>query len=185
MSVTAEQAWKVYQHADCLYDAAAVERAIADMAERITTDLGDKNPLFVCVMSGALITMGRLLTHLRFPLEIDYVHATRYRGETRGGEIQWLARPRVPLQDRVVVVVDDILDEGVTLAAILEDFRSHGATDVRTAVLVDKLHDRRYQNLQADYAGLQVGDRYVFGYGMDYHDYLRNINGIYAVADGE
>ena len=180
MSVTPEEIEKIYREADCLHDAAAVEAAIGQMGAAITARLEGKNPLVMCVLSGAIIPMGKLLTHMDFPLQIDYLHATRYRGATRGGEIQWLARPRHPLQGRVVLVIDDILDEGATLAAILQECKAQGAAEVYSAVLVEKRHERK-NGLQADFVGLQVEDRYVFGYGMDYKDYLRNAPGIFAV----
>lgn len=180
MSVTPEQAEQVYREADCLYDNGQVEAAIARLGSEITQQLSTSNPLVLCVMSGAVITAGKLLTHLDFPLQIDYLHATRYRGATSGGELHWLARPRTPLQGRVVLLVDDILDEGVTLAAILDECRQQGAAAVYSVVLVEKVHDRK-NGFQADFVGLTVEDRYVFGYGMDYKDYLRNAPGIFAV----
>ena len=180
MSVTPEHVEQVYREADCLYSEAQVEEAIAAMGRAVTDKLAGSNPLLLCVMTGAVIPMGKLLTHLDFPLQIDYIHATRYRGETRGGELHWRARPQPPLAGRTVVVVDDILDEGVTLAAIIEECKREGATAVYSAVLVEKLHDRS-NGLKADFVGLQVEDRYVFGYGMDYKDYLRNAPGIFAV----
>ncbi len=180
MPVTPEQADKVYREADCLYDRSAVEAAIARMGEAISQRLGTSNPIVLCVMNGALIPAGALLTHMDFPLEVDYIHATRYRGETTGGELKWLVEPHSSLQGRVVLVVDDILDEGATLAAILEACRGMGAAEVYSAVLTEKLHNRK-NGLQADFVGLGVEDRYVFGYGMDYKGYLRNAPGIYAV----
>lgn len=180
MSVSPEQAWQVYQEADCLYDEAAVEAAIDRMAEAIHARLHDKDPLVLSVMSGALIPMGRLLSHLAFPLRIDYLHATRYGCKTEGGALAWLAQPQTSLKDEVVLVVDDILDEGITLDAILKTCREHGAREVYSAVLVEKEHDRK-NGLQADFVGMKVVDRYVFGYGMDYKGYLRNVPGIYAV----
>jgi hypoxanthine phosphoribosyltransferase len=183
VTITAQQAWQVFQQAEQIYSKVQVDEALDNIAADISRDLAGHNPLIICVMSGALVTMGQLLTRLHFPLEIDYVHASRYRGETRGSELHWLARPQSNLKGRTVIVVDDILDEGYTLAAILKDFREHGASDVRSAVLVNKIHQRRLDNLQADYVGLDVEDRYVFGYGMDYHNYLRNVDGIYAVAE--
>jgi len=180
MSVTPEQAEQVYREADCLYTDEQVKAAIARMADEITARMAESDPLVLCVMTGAVVPMGQLLTHLDFPLQIDYVHATRYRGATAGGEIHWLARPRTPLAGRVVLVVDDILDEGATLAAILDECRQAGAAAVYSAVLVEKMHDRK-NGLQADFVGLQVEDRYVFGYGMDYKEYLRNAPGIFAV----
>lgn len=180
MAVSPEQAHQVYQEADCLFDRAAVETAIAEMARQISADLAEKNPLVLAVMSGALIPAGILLPQLDFPLHIDYIHATRYRGETSGGELDWRVTPRYSLEGRVVLIIDDILDEGLTLQAIIESCRTQGAAEVRSAVLVKKLHQRNV-GIEADYVGLEVEDRYVFGYGMDYKEYLRNAPGIFAV----
>lgn len=180
MAITPQEAQQVYDEAECLFDRAQVEAAITRLAAAITQRLAGDNPLVLCVLNGALIPTGQLLTHLEFPLELDYVHATRYRGATAGGELNWLARPRTPLRGRSVLVVDDILDEGATLAAILDDCRRQGARQVLSAVLVEKMHDRK-NGLQADFVGLQVADRYVFGFGMDYKEYLRNAPGIFAV----
>ncbi|MCK0746502.1 hypoxanthine-guanine phosphoribosyltransferase [Chromohalobacter nigrandesensis] len=171
----------VMAHADCLISQQEVERALDRMAEEITQDLGDKLPVFYCVMNGGLITTGHLLTRLGFPLEVDYLHATRYRGGVRGGELFWRVSPEIPMADRHVVIVDDILDEGTTLAAILDYCRRAGAASIATAVLVDKRHDRKaVPDLQADYCSLEVVDRYVFGFGMDYKGYWRNAPGIFA-----
>ncbi len=180
MSVTTEQVQRVYEQADCLFTREQVEGAIIRMADAITVDLAGKNPLVLAVMSGALIPAGILLSHLDFPLQIDYIHASRYRGKTDGGELHWRVQPRFELKGRAVLVVDDILDEGLTLQAILEACREGGATEVHSAVLVKKLHERNI-GIEADYVGLEVEDRYIFGYGMDYKEYLRNAPGIFAV----
>ncbi len=180
MSVTPEQAQQVYDEADCLFDREAVEVALKQMASEITIALADKNPLVLSVMSGAMIPAGILLSHLDFPLHIDYLHASRYRGETSGGELDWRVRPRYALQDRVVLIIDDILDEGLTLQAIVESCKAQGAAAVYSAVLVKKLHQRNI-GIEADFVGLEVEDRYVFGYGMDYKEYWRNAPGIFAV----
>ncbi|EPC04579.1 hypoxanthine phosphoribosyltransferase [Litchfieldella anticariensis FP35 = DSM 16096] len=171
----------VMEHADCLISQEQVERALDRMAEEITANLGDKLPAFYCVMNGGLITTGHLLTRLGFPLEVDYLHATRYRGGLRGGELFWRVSPEIPMAGRHVVIVDDILDEGATLAAILDYCREAGAASISTAVLVDKQHDRKaVPGLKADYCSLEVADRYVFGFGMDYKGYWRNAPGIFA-----
>ncbi|GHC25897.1 hypoxanthine-guanine phosphoribosyltransferase [Aidingimonas halophila] len=168
-------------NADCLIDQSQVEQALDRMAADITASLGDKLPVFYCVMNGGLITTGHLLTRLGFPLEVDYLHATRYRGDTRGGELFWRVSPEIPMAGRHVVIVDDILDEGTTLAAILDYCHQAGAASISTAVLVDKRHDRKaVAGLKADYCGLEVADRYVFGFGMDYKGYWRNAPGIFA-----
>ncbi len=172
---------EVMDNADCLISQPEVERALDRMADEISRDLGDRLPVFYCVMNGGLITTGHLLTRLGFPLEVDYLHATRYRGGLRGGELFWRVSPEVPMAGRHVVIVDDILDEGATLAAILDYCRQAGAASISTAVLVDKQHDRKaVPGLRADYCSLEVADRYVFGFGMDVKGYWRNAPGIYA-----
>ncbi len=180
VTVTAQQAFAVYANADRLYSESEVEAALERMAEAVSARLKDSNPLVLCVMTGGIVITGKLLTRLNFPLQLDYLHATRYRGATRGGALHWLARPATPLQGRAVLVMDDILDEGWTLAAILEECRAQGVSAVYSAVLVDKQRNRE-NGLRADFVGLPVEDRYVFGYGMDYHSYLRNAPGIFAV----
>lgn len=180
-----DQTLAALEAAERLHDDRAVELALERMAAEITRDLAESVPLVLCVMIGGLIPTGRLLPKLGFPLEVDYLHATRYRGGTRGGELVWIARPRTPLAGREVLVVDDILDEGYTLRGIIDDCLSQGATRVRVAALVEKQHDRCLPEVTADYVGLQVDDRYVFGSGMDYHDMLRNAPGIYAVDERE
>ena len=181
MSVTPEQAWEVFRQADCLADETRVETALDSMAGAIAQRLKDSNPILVCLMNGGVVPFGRLLTRLRFPLQVDYVHATRYGSRLHGGELEWLAGPFVPARDRVILLVDDILDEGTTLTAIEARYRSDGAKDVLKAVLVRK--DRPRKNpVTVDFVGFDVPDRYVFGYGMDYKGWLRNAPGVYAVA---
>ncbi|RMG51582.1 MAG: hypoxanthine-guanine phosphoribosyltransferase [Gammaproteobacteria bacterium] len=180
-SVTAEQAWRVYLDSDLLFDSDQVQAALDRMATEIRQHFELLDPLLLCVMNGGLFTMSELARRLPFPLQMDYLQATRYRGRTTGSEVAWLARPQHSLAGRHVLVVDDILDEGHTLAAILQYCREAGAASVRTAVLVRKRHQRLVEGVEADYIGLEVPDRYVFGCGMDYHDYLRNIPAIHAV----
>lgn len=182
MSVTPEHAKAVLDKAACLYSREQVDSAIMELAAEITRDLSEENPLVLCVMTGALIPMGILLTHLRFPLQIDYIHATRYGHDTTGSELQWINKPHGSLDGRSVLIIDDILDEGFTLDAIVKECRRLGASKVSSAVLVEKRHDRNI-GISADYVGLQVDDRYVFGYGMDYKGFWRNLPGIYAVNE--
>lgn len=177
-----EHIQQVMREADCLHPRAEVEAAISQVAAQIGEQLRDSNPLVFCVMNGGLIFAGQLLTQLDFPLEQSYLHATRYRNETRGGELCWKARPDVSFAGREVLVIDDILDEGHTLMAIVDSCRQAGARQVYTAVLLDKQHQRKADPaFRADFVGLVCADRYVFGYGMDYRGYWRNAPGIFAV----
>lgn len=172
----------VADEADCLYTRAEVEAALDHMAREIHAKLAGELPLVLCVMTGGVIPAGHLLTRLDFPLEIDYIHATRYRKGTEGGQLQWLVRPHTSLEGRHILIIDDILDVGATLAAIVEDCKAQGAQAVYTAVLTDKRHQRKH-GIQADFVGLEVADRYVFGFGMDYKGYWRNLPGIYALKE--
>lgn len=182
MAITAQQALEVFNAAECLHDAAAVGAAVDRMAVAINRELSDAHPLVITVMHGGLIPAGMLLPRLDFLLQVDYLHATRYRGEIRGGELHWQVHPHRSLEGRTVLLIDDIFDEGHTLAAIHRYCVGAGAVRVLGAVLVDKLHDRK-ADYRPDFIGLEVPDCYVFGYGMDYKDYLRNAPGIFAVKE--
>ncbi len=173
----------VESRASCIHDAAAVEDALNRMAGAITAKPGQSDPVLLCVMHGGLIATSELALRLRFPLQIDYLHMSRYRGSTSGGKIERIAMPSVDLRGRVVLVVDDILDEGRTLAAASGYCREQGASQVWLAALVEKRLPRREALIEADFIGLSVPNRYVYGYGMDYHGYLRNAKGIYAIAE--
>ena len=168
--------------AEQLHSAEEVEQAAERLAGAIRNELGEKDPLVLCVMNGAVIPAAMLLLRLDFPLRLDYIHATRYRGTTSGGQLEWIAHPRISLRDEHVLVVDDIYDEGTTLELIVGSCREQGARSVHSAVLVEKLRPRQCR-YRPDFIGLEVDDRYVFGAGMDYKEYLRNLPAIYAVAD--
>ena len=171
---------KIQSESDCLCDSEKLNKVLDVLAEKISLDLKDNNPLLLCVMTGGIIPLGHLATRLSFPLHIDYIHATRYRGETSGGELHWLQEPSISLQDRNILIVDDIFDEGITLLEIDKYCKDKGAANVHSAVLVNKIHDRKV-DFAPDYVGLELEDRYLFGFGMDYKNYLRNINAIHAV----
>jgi hypoxanthine phosphoribosyltransferase len=176
--------WRMREEADCLADEATVEAAIVRMALAITARLSEANPLIFAVMNGGLALTGRLLPKLDFPLELSYLHATRYGHAIAGDEIEWRQRPGTEVQKRTVLVVDDVLDEGKTLLAIVEYLSDLGADEVLTAVLVNKLHDRKARSgLRADFTGLDLPDRFLFGSGMDYRGYWRNADGIYAIKE--
>lgn len=173
---------KIYRESECLYSKDEVEVALDHMSKAIHAELSEQNPLLLCVMIGGLVTTGNLLPRLDFPLELHYVHATRYKGGTRGGTVTWKVSPEQAVKDRVILIVDDILDGGLTLQAIIDHCKEHGAKAIYSAVLVDKVGKRVPEGLdKADFTGLEVGDRYIYGYGMDYKEYLRNAPGIFVV----
>ncbi len=182
MSELPSEVQQVMDEADMLYTPAQIDQAMDTMAEGISRDLSDANPVVFSVMNGALVLTGQLVTRLNFPLELSYLHATRYRGATTGSDLDWRAFPAQDVQDRSVLIVDDIYDEGGTLAAIVDHCYEAGAKEVRIAVLVNKEHDRKVRpDMRIHYEGLKCVDRYIFGFGMDYKGYWRNAPGIYAV----
>jgi len=166
--------------ADLLLSAQDVNNAIAGMATQITADIGDTKPLVLCVMGGGVVFTGQLLPQLNFPLEFDYVQASRYHNNTEGQHLVWKVMPGDNVKGRTVLVLDDILDEGHTLAAIKEQCLQLGAKTVVIAVLVEKVLNKT-KPIKADYVGLQVPDRYVFGCGMDVYGWWRNLPAIYAL----
>jgi len=180
--VTHDEVMEVFETADLLHTPEAVNGALDHMAAKLKAKVGNSNPLLLCIMTGGIVPAGMLLPRLDFPLQVDYIHATRYRDKTHGGELKWIVKPSSPVRGRVVVLIDDIHDEGLTLSAIANECKSAGAIKVVSAVLINKLHERK-NNTSADIVGLDVDDRYVFGCGMDYKGYWRNAPGIYAVKE--
>nr|VFK54380.1 MAG: hypoxanthine phosphoribosyltransferase [Candidatus Kentron sp. TUN]VFK61857.1 MAG: hypoxanthine phosphoribosyltransferase [Candidatus Kentron sp. TUN]VFK70481.1 MAG: hypoxanthine phosphoribosyltransferase [Candidatus Kentron sp. TUN] len=181
-SISPDQVDKVLREADLLCTPDEVRSAYDRIAAAITETFGsDSNPLILAVPIGGLFPAAEIISRLDFALEVDYIHATRYRGDTTGHDLHFLARPRISLAGRTVIVIDDILDEGPTLAGILDFCEKSSAHRVYSAVLAEKIHDRKPTIQHADFTGLTVEDRYVFGCGMDYKGYLRNVQGIYAV----
>ncbi|MGE5384474.1 MAG: hypoxanthine-guanine phosphoribosyltransferase [Betaproteobacteria bacterium] len=181
-SLDLEEIKAAMAEADCLATPAEVSAALDRMAAAITARLADSNPICYCVMNGGLVIAGRLLARLQFPLEVAYLHASRYGHQLNGNLLDWRVRPTQDLTDRTVLVIDDILDEGHTLEAIVAHCRAEGARDVLSAVLVDKQHERKARpGLKPDFHGLEIEDRFLFGCGMDYKGYWRNAAGIYAL----
>lgn len=175
-----EKARQILAEADLLCSADEVSGALGRLAAEITNRLRDANPLVLTVMGGAVVFAGQLLPRLAFPLECDYVHASRYNNSTRGNELKWVRDVHASAAGRVVLLLDDILDEGITLAAIRDRLLEQGARECLTAVLADKQIGRE-KPIAADFVGLTLPNRYVFGCGMDVEGAWRNLPAIYAV----
>jgi hypoxanthine phosphoribosyltransferase len=178
--LTSEQAWDVLRKAERLCAADAVEAALQRVATGISSVLARENPLVLSVMGGAVIFCGKLLPLLRFPLSFDYLHVTRYGNALRGGALEWKVFPDAEIAGRTVLVVDDVLDEGHTLHGIRERILAAGAARFYSAVFVDKVLGRA-KPITADFVGLALPDRYLFGFGMDVEGAWRNLPEIYAL----
>jgi len=178
--MTPDEAWKILETADLLCDEAQVREAIARLAADITAKLKDRNPLVLAVMGGSVFFTGNLLPLLPFPLEFDYVQASRYGKATSGGRVVWTVEPGENVKGRTVLVLDDILDGGETLAEIRDRVKLLGAEAFYSAVLTDK-DIGRAKPVVPDFVGLKLPNRYVFGCGMDVSGAWRNLPAIYAV----
>lgn len=177
-------AWEVLKSAERVCSAAAVARSVRRIARDVTRVLADENPLVLCVMGGAVVFTGQLLPLLKFPLGFDYLHLTRYRNATRGGRIEWKVFPREAVAGRVVLVLDDILDEGDTMLEIRARVLAAGARRFYCAVFSDK-DIGKAKPIAADFVGVKLPNRYVFGFGMDIKGAWRNLPDVYALKNGE
>ena len=172
----------VKSKAELLYSDKEVDVLIQKVAEKINKAYQGLNPVVLCIMNGGVVFCGKLLPLLDFPLQFDYAHATRYNNTTDGNILEWRVVPTLDLQGRDVLIVDDIYDVGETLAGVIQACEKQDALSVKSAVLVNKMHDRKFNpDFKLDFVAMETGDHYLFGYGMDYKSYLRNAAGIFAV----
>jgi hypoxanthine phosphoribosyltransferase len=178
--MTRDEALRILDEAEQICSADEVQAAVHRVAAAVTQAHATHYPLVLAVMGGATIFAGHLLPQLRFPLEYDYLHASRYGEATVGGELRWIVEPRTSVIGRTVLLVDDVLDEGITLAAIKKRLLEQGAAACHTVVFADK-HIGRTKPIIADFVGITLPNRYVFGFGMDVRGAWRNLPAIYAL----
>ncbi len=173
---------RAYDNADLLISRHDITQAVDRMAIQLVSRLSKSNPLMICVLQGGIFFFSRLIEKLRFPMELSYVHVSRYGKDIEGGELEWLAKPTICLKGRHVVFVDDVFDHGITINRLVDWAYSEGASGVTTSVLVEKAIAQE-NDAKADFSGFNVGDRYLFGCGMDYRGYWRNLPDIYALPE--
>jgi len=178
-----EEIKRVRTEADLLYSEEEVENSIGRMAEQIHEILVDRNPIVLCVLNGGIIPTARLMAKIHFPFNLDSIRASRYQDETPGDKLVWGYKPAISLKGRTVLLVDDVLDEGITLFEINKYCIAEGAEAVYSAVVVDKKLPAHNKPCAVDFVGVETDNRYLFGYGMDYKGYLRNAPGIFAVKN--
>jgi len=180
--LSAEEAWRILATAEVLATEAEVEAGIRRVADEITAQFHDRYPLLLQVMNGAVVFCGKLLPLLRFPLHLDYVHCSRYGDEIAGKRLRWRVEPQEFVRGRAVLIVDDILDVGETLAAIQTKVLERGATSCAVAVLAEKMTGR-VKPVQADFVGVRIPDRFAFGCGLDAYGSWRNLPAIYGLKE--
>lgn len=179
-----KRARDLIKNAEEIFDADTVKAAVARVAGTLNERFGNPDdeafPLVLGVMGGAVVFTGQLLTQLDFPLEFDYIHVTRYGDDDKGGQVVWKVIPRSNVEGRTIVVVDDILDEGETLAHVKQRLLDMGAAEVILAVFADK-DLKKAKPVQADIVGLTIPNKFVVGFGMDVYGYWRNLPGLWAI----
>lgn len=174
------KAWAMLEDAELVCSAEKVQHAIREAASAISREMSASYPLVLAVMGGAVVFAGQLLPLLRFPLDFDYIHVTRYGAEIVGADVDWRVAPSETVRGRNVLVLDDILDGGNTMAAIRDRILALGAQSFRCAVLTEKVLPGT-KPIRPDFVGLTVPDRFVFGCGMDARGHWRNLPEIYAL----
>lgn len=174
---------RILENSRVLFDRDQVSAAVQKMADDINAFYGDRPIIMISVLTGAIVPAAWLVTRLTMPVQMDFVHATRYRGGLYGAELEYRVPPRLDLADKDVLIVDDIFDEGHTLAAIKGSVEKRQARDVKMAALVRKDHDRGLPRDYVDFIGMDVPDVYVFGCGMDAYEEWRHLDEILVLED--
>ena len=183
MNLSNNQLQEILANSECLISGSAINEAYDRLAQQLNLHYQGLNPLILVVMNGGLIPAGQLLTRLNFFHRLGYLHASRYLDNRGGSTINWLARASAPVTGEHLLLIDDIFDEGLTIKAVVEELRKEEPASLKTAVLLNKQHERKVAGFQPDFVGCPVADRYIFGCGMDYHGYFRHLTGIYALTN--
>ena len=152
-------------------------RRVREMGEQISADYGDKEPILVCILKGAVMFYADLCRAISIPVSLDFMAVSSYGNRTNSsGEVEIRKDLSVPIDGRHVIVVEDIVDSGFTLSYLMRVLSSRGAASVKICTLLDK-PERRAPGIliQADYAGFVIGNEFVVGYGLDYAEKYRNL----------
>jgi hypoxanthine phosphoribosyltransferase len=156
-----------------------INRNIDTLATQINHDYAGKEVAFLTIMNGGMIFASALATRLDLDMEMDYLQLSRYGKSQTGGQLVWKYQPEINMENHHVILCDDIYDEGHTLAAAHAWCLKKGAQSVSSVVLIHKQHDRTYADYKPDYVAMHIDDHYIFGYGMDLEEKLRQLPEIY------
>ena len=173
----------IFKNSTLIADKQEVAAAVVHLGEAINAHYGDREIILLIVMTGAVMPAAWVASKLKMPVQMDFVHATRYAGQTEGGEIEFRVPPRLNLEGHDVLIIDDIYDIGLTLQMIEGYCESRGARSVNSAVLVRKIHDRETTGKLPEFIGMEVEDKYIFGCGMDVYEHWRQLDEIRALED--
>ncbi len=169
--------------AELLITPGEVSVALDMLAGKLQPLIDDGPCVLLSVLLGGLLPTAWLAERLSGDFQLDYCHVTRYQGRQKGDVPVWLRPPSLDIRSAHVIVIDDIYDEGITLDYVRRECKAVGAQRVTGVALIKKRHDRAVGQAPADFVGLQVPDRYVFGCGMDLAHHWRHLTGIYALQE--
>ena len=181
--MTSQELQQIKDNSDLVFSHSQIKSAVEAMGFALEAKIKEKNAILICVMNGGITITADLLRQLDCEVRFDYLQVARYRDKTVGGSLHWLKEPQLSLEGQTVVLIDDIYDEGYTMEELVSYCEKHGAKEVITAVLLLKKKQTPQVSMKPDIYGLEVNDRYVYGYGMDYKGYLRNVPAIYAISE--
>jgi hypoxanthine phosphoribosyltransferase len=160
-----------------------LQTRIREIGAEITRDYAGRRPELICVLKGAMLFMSDLMRTIDLNLSIDFIAVSSYgKGMTTTGEVRIIKDLDEPLEGREIILVEDILDTGLTLSYLVRSFRSRGATSIRIATLLNK-PERRKVEVNPDYCGFNIPDKFVVGYGLDYDERYRNLPYIGVVKE--
>ncbi len=152
-----------------------IDKRIQEIGDQISRDYAGKQVHLVCVLKGGSFFMCELAKRIKVPVSIDFMSVSSYGGDTQSsGVVRIVKDLDEPLNDKHVIVIEDIVDSGRTLSYLLDMLRSRGPADVRLCTLLDK-PDRRVVDVKVDYTGFEIPDEFVVGYGLDYDQKYRNL----------
>lgn len=158
-----------------------IQARVRELAAQLSTELTGKRPLLVGILNGAFIFLSDLVRHLTVPVQIDFIRLASYGdSDTSSGKITMTKDLELPLEGRDVIVVEDIVDTGLTLRWLVDQLRSRGPASVKVCALIDK-QERREIEVEVDYVGFKVPDGFLVGYGLDFNEDWRHLPAVYAL----
>jgi hypoxanthine phosphoribosyltransferase len=158
-----------------------IQAAVRRVGEAINRDLAETNPLFICVLNGAFMFAGDLMKVVNFPCEITFVKLSSYEGIYTSGNVKEIFGLNESIVGRNVVVVEDIVDTGITMEKIIESLNAKGAKSIKVATFLQK-PEALQRDITVDYVAMKIPNQFIVGYGLDYDGYGRNLKEIYTVV---
>ena len=172
-----------YHFEECLTPT-QIAKDVQQVANQISADYKDKEPLFVVVLNGAFVFAADLLRALEdVRCEVTFIRVSSYYGMASTGQLEFIVPLQQVVDQRDVIIIEDIIDTGLTIHQLKAHMRAHGATSVRVATMLFKPNKLEYDDAKPEYVGREMTDEFVIGYGLDFDGFVRNLDAIYKVKE--